>query len=360
MQKNNIFHRLSFNLLIAMSILLTACGALPAAAAQPTALLTQAQAPSPVVTAVPIPTIIPNVNPTQQPTQAPVTLQIAVHAKLGSYLTDQNGHTLYVFIQDSQGASNCYGSCATYWGPLSGTASAGSGVKASLIGTSRRKDGTPQINYNGYPLYTFSQDSDPGDMYGQGLQKFWYVISPAGKILKTAVSKPADAVQFVSAASSAMSLALNVTHSSKYGALLTDKSGHTLYLFTQDSGGTSNCTGSCAALWPPVSGPVSAGKGVNPALVGSIQRQDGSFQVTYGGHPLYEFVQDTKAGMLSGEGAQKEFYLVSPTGSAIKTVVVQHSTHAVTIQPTPMAAPRNMMPQPMPRMPMVPMGGTRY
>jgi predicted lipoprotein with Yx(FWY)xxD motif len=365
MKKSKYFYWLSFNLLVVLSILLVACSGLPVAAAQPTAVPTQVPAaPSPVATSVPIPTAVPPA-PQPQPTQAPVTLQTAKHPKLGAYLTDQNGKTLYIFTQDSHGASNCYASCATFWSPLNGTATAGSGVNASLIGSAARKDGASQVTYNGYPLYYFSQDANPNNIYGQGLQKFWYVISPAGKILKTAVTKPADEVKLVSAAATAITLALDVTKTSKYGSVLTDQNGHVLYIFSQDSGGTSACTGACATQWPPVVGPVVAGKGVNANLIGSIQRQDGSMQVTYDKHPLYEFVQDTKAGMVSGEGAQKQFYLVSPSGAVIKGALPVHTTHTTTnsIQPTPMVVPRNNVPQPMPQpMPQVPapMGGTHY
>ena len=360
MQKNKYLYGLTFNLVVVLSIILAACSGLPVAAAPATSVAAQVQAPIPAPTSVPIPGVMPTNSPTEQPTQATVTLQTANNVKLGSYLTDQTGHSLYVFTQDSHGASNCYASCATFWSPLTGTAAAGSGVTASRIGSFMRKDGTSQVTYNGYPLYKFGQDNDPSDMYGQGLQKFWFVISPAGKLIKTAVTKPADAVQVVSAASTAMSLALDMAHSSKYGNFLTDQNGHTLYLFVQDSAGTSNCSGSCAAAWPPVVGPVSAGKGVNASLIGSVQRQDGSLQVTYNGHLLYEFVQDSKVGMLSGEGAQKAFYLVSPSGNAIKSAVVVHTTHTVTIQPTPLPAPRTMpQPMPMPHMP-VPMGGSHY
>ncbi len=353
MQKNKVFYWLSFNLFVVLSILLVACSGLPAAAAGSTAVPPQVQATSPAASEVPIPTIVP---PTLQPTQPPVTLQTATVPKLGSYLTDQNGRTLYVFTQDSHGASNCYASCAAFWSPLSGAAAvAGSGVGASLIGLSMRKDGVSQVTYNGYPLYYFGQDSVPGDMLGQGLQKFWYVISPAGKLLKTAITIPTDAVQLVSAAATAISMALEVARSSKYGSLLTDQHGRTLYMFTQDSAGTSSCTDSCAALWPPVIGPVSAGKGVNASLIGSIIRSDGLLQVTYKGHPLYEFVQDSKTGMISGEGAQKKFYLVSPSGSVIMGALVVHTPHTVTTQPTPVAP--KPMPQPIPHNPM---GGMRY
>src|SRR5271157_341311 len=361
MQKNKLIYWLTFNLFVVLSLILAACSGFPVAAAQPTAIpSSEVLAPSLDTTEVPNPTSIPNIAPTPQPTQAPVTLQTASQSKLGSYLTDQTGHTLYVFTQDSHGASNCYASCAAMWGPLIGPAIAGSGINASMIGTTTRKDGTTQVTYDGYPLYKFSLDEDSSDMYGQGIQKFWYVISPTGKMIKTGVKQPADAAKLVSAASTAMSVKLNESHNSKYGNILTDQNGHTLYLYTKDGAGSSNCTGSCATLWPPFIGPVSAGNGVNASLIGSVLRQDGSLQVTYKGYPLYEFVQDSKVGMISGEG-QDNFYLVSPSGSAIKNYYSSPSysspSYSAPNEYNPPPAPRYMPPQPMHQ---PPMGGYHY
>ena len=384
MQKNKLIYWLSVNLFVVLSVILAACSGFPAAAAQPTAVPTQiVEAPILEATAVPVPTTVPTAAPIQPPTQTPVSLQTASQSKLGSYLTDQSGHALYVFTQDSRGVSNCNANCATVWSPLIGPAAAGNGVNASLIATAARKDGTTQVTYNGFPLYQFSQDKDPSDMYGQGLQKFWYVISPSGKVIKTAVTQPADAAQYVSAAASDTSMTLDEAHSSKYGNYLTDQNGHTLYLDTQDSSKASNCSGSCATQWPPVIGPVSAGKGVNASLIGSIQRQDGSLQVTYKGHPLYEFVKDTKAGMISGQG-KDHFYLISPSGSTIKNYYSSQSysspnysspsysspsysspnygmpNYGMPNQYNQQPAPRYMPPQYMPMMPQSPMGGYHY
>jgi predicted lipoprotein with Yx(FWY)xxD motif len=114
-----------------------------------------------------------------------VTLDTA-SSSLGTILVDQEGKTLYLFEADSTNKSNCSGSCATYWPPVttSGKAAAGSGVSAAMIGTAMRSDGTSQVTYAGHPLYWFSGDSKPGDTNGEGLTNFggaWYAVSPAGK-----------------------------------------------------------------------------------------------------------------------------------------------------------------------------------
>jgi predicted lipoprotein with Yx(FWY)xxD motif len=104
---------------------------------------------------------------------------------LGKILVDSQGRTLYLFKKDSHGRSACTGECAKFWPPLrvSGKPTAGSGISAAKLGTISRSDGTRQVTYNGHPLYTFLQDSRPGQTHGEGLTAFgamWFVLSPAG------------------------------------------------------------------------------------------------------------------------------------------------------------------------------------
>jgi predicted lipoprotein with Yx(FWY)xxD motif len=81
--------------------------------------------------------------------------------------------------------------------------------------------------------------------------------------------------------------------------VLADAKGFTLYWFVPDTATKSNCNGSCAAYWPPVKGPATAGAGVTGKL-GTIKRSDGSTQATYNGHPLYTYVGDTAPGQAHG------------------------------------------------------------
>jgi predicted lipoprotein with Yx(FWY)xxD motif len=83
--------------------------------------------------------------------------------------------------------------------------------------------------------------------------------------------------------------------------VLTDARGFTLYSFAPDTRTTSNCNGTCAQLWPPVAGPVTAGPGVTGSL-GTITRANGAIQATYDGHPLYTYVADTAPGKAKGNG----------------------------------------------------------
>jgi predicted lipoprotein with Yx(FWY)xxD motif len=104
---------------------------------------------------------------------------------LGTMLTDSTGRTLYLFEKDKGTASTCYGSCASAWPPLTTSAApkAGTDVKASALGTTKRKDGTSEVTYNGHPLYYYVGDGSPGSTTGQGLDQFgaeWYVLAPSG------------------------------------------------------------------------------------------------------------------------------------------------------------------------------------
>ncbi len=88
------------------------------------------------------------------------------------------------------------------------------------------------------------------------------------------------------------------------GTYLTDDSGRALYLWDADRHGSSTCYDQCAAAWPPltVTDHAIAGPGVDAALIGTADRNDGTLQVTYGGWPLYYFVSDVRAGQLAGQG----------------------------------------------------------
>jgi predicted lipoprotein with Yx(FWY)xxD motif len=83
--------------------------------------------------------------------------------------------------------------------------------------------------------------------------------------------------------------------------VVTNAQGFTLYSFAPDSATASKCTGACAQIWPPVTGPVTAGQGVTGKL-GTITRSDGSKQATYNGHPLYAYTADTAPGQAKGNG----------------------------------------------------------
>jgi predicted lipoprotein with Yx(FWY)xxD motif len=109
---------------------------------------------------------------------------------MGTYLVDGQGRSLYLFVADTGTTSTCNGQCAAVWPPLvvTNAATAGSGVTASMLGTSTRSGGAKQVTYAGHPLYHFASDKNPGDTTGQGVNNFgglWWLVTPNG----TAITK---------------------------------------------------------------------------------------------------------------------------------------------------------------------------
>jgi predicted lipoprotein with Yx(FWY)xxD motif len=104
---------------------------------------------------------------------------------IGNAITTSTGHTLYLFRADHGTTSTCYGQCAVYWPPLltSGKPKASGRVMASLLGTTKRKDGKLQVTYKGHPLYTYLNDKKAGQTAGEGSKFFgasWYALAPSG------------------------------------------------------------------------------------------------------------------------------------------------------------------------------------
>jgi predicted lipoprotein with Yx(FWY)xxD motif len=112
------------------------------------------------------------------------TIQTA-HTSLGTVLTDGKGITVYLFEADTGTKSTCYSACASAWPPVltTGAPAAGSGAKASLLGTTKRTDGKTQVTYAGHPLYYFTATTKPGQTNGQGVNGFgakWDAVRPSG------------------------------------------------------------------------------------------------------------------------------------------------------------------------------------
>jgi predicted lipoprotein with Yx(FWY)xxD motif len=117
-------------------------------------------------------------------------LQVVSNPRLGKIIVDSRGRTLYDFRIDKGTMSVCYGGCASLWPPLTTTGApvAGRGVKAALIGTTKRKDGSTEVTYAGHPLYYFAPDRTRGQISGQALDQFgapWYALAPGGREIHT-------------------------------------------------------------------------------------------------------------------------------------------------------------------------------
>jgi predicted lipoprotein with Yx(FWY)xxD motif len=119
-----------------------------------------------------------------------VQLTVAEKAPYGKYLADAQGRALYAFSTDKPGKqakSSCTGQCAEVWPPLQAQGAevnGGPGVNRRMIGATDRSDGNRQITYDGWPLYTFAQDSGPGQIQGQlkhGFGGEWTLMAPNGQ-----------------------------------------------------------------------------------------------------------------------------------------------------------------------------------
>lgn len=102
---------------------------------------------------------------------------------LGTVVVDSAGKTVYAFDKDmmNSGTSACTGGCAGLWPAVTTTATSPTvtGVSAK-VGTISRPDGTKQVTLDGHPIYTYSGDSGPGAVSGQGVMGIWWVLTPAG------------------------------------------------------------------------------------------------------------------------------------------------------------------------------------
>jgi predicted lipoprotein with Yx(FWY)xxD motif len=123
--------------------------------------------------------------------QGAATVKVSESEEYGKYLTDADGRALYLFTADTQGAGgataevSCTGECLTNWPPFysDGDPQAGDGADSAKIGTVEH-DGKQMVTYNGWPLYHFAKDEEPGQTNGQEIESYggeWYLVTPEGE-----------------------------------------------------------------------------------------------------------------------------------------------------------------------------------
>jgi len=247
------------------------------------------------------------VNPDGAPNRQKLARVQVAKTALGNVLVGPSGLTLYAFANDKKNESTCYDQCAANWPPLLTDVKplAEAGVNARLLGTTTRTDGTMQVTYNGMPLYYWVNDKVPGDLLGQGVRGVWFVVAPNGRT----ITKPAPVGAKVMLGNTGL------------GNILVAENGMTLYMFAKDTTpGESACYDACAAAWPPLltEARPQAGKGVDPAKLGTIKRKDGKLQVTYNGMPLYLWVNDKAPGDTTGQNVNGVWFVVNAAGEPIK------------------------------------------
>jgi predicted lipoprotein with Yx(FWY)xxD motif len=145
------------------------------------------------VAAAVVPSAVASSNRAEPSSPAAAQMQVLTltlkNTRYGRILFDGKNRVLYGFTRDRRGGpSQCYGACAAAW-PVyysKGSLQAGRGVKRSLLGTVRRRNGRRQITYNGWPLYYYAHEG-PGEVKCQNVREFgglWLVVKPDGKLLR--------------------------------------------------------------------------------------------------------------------------------------------------------------------------------
>lgn len=230
------------------------------------------------------------------------SIELNNDADLGNIITDESGRVLYLWKNDEKDDSNCNGGCALAWPPLitRDAPTVSGGLTEARVGTITRDDGSTQVTYNGWPVYYWFRDLEPGDATGQEVGRTWYVLSTHGAAVHTVAP-------------------LNLADSDEFGTILADRSGRTLYLFDPDDPGVSNCNGACALNWPPfltAKDPIDIG-GVDIGLLGTTLRADGYTQVTYNGFPLYYWQNDVAPGDTNGQTVGNVWWVLDANGNKI-------------------------------------------
>jgi len=161
---------------LAAAAIVSGCGGLPAADAQPAATPTA----TPAVAA----TAVATAAPTRRPrARRGLTVRV-VDSQYGRILANSAGKAFYLFDKEHSTRSECYGDCAQAWPPVlaKGRPIAGPGVRAHLLGTARRRDGRLQVTYRGRPMYYYVADSR-GRVLCHDVVEFggrWLVMQPDG------------------------------------------------------------------------------------------------------------------------------------------------------------------------------------
>lgn len=240
----------------------------------------------------------PPVQPTpanQTPKEQPSVEQPIIKLSSANYIVDSKGKTLYLFTKDVMGDSKCTGACLNAWPVFyQEKIAVASGLSSSDFGTITRDDGKQQTTYKGWPLYYFSSDVNPGDIKGEGVNKVWFIARPDYSVFVA----DKDNMKFI-----------------------VDAKGITLYNFTKDKPGVSNCTGNCLKIWPVFYAEnIVAPSIMNVSDFGVITNSEGSKQTTYKQMPLYYYINDTKRGDTNGHGVNNVWFVVGPEATPAATI----------------------------------------
>jgi predicted lipoprotein with Yx(FWY)xxD motif len=237
-----------------------------------------------------------------------LNLVIRGHEALGELVTDDAGYTLYRYDGDDPdaGESACYDDCAETWWPVEAAEEVSMPGDASMLGSITRDDDTEQVTLDGWPLYRYADDAEPGHTSGDAAQEGWYAVSPVGTKAQDEGWTEGYCPQ-----------GFQVSQHPELGEILTDDEGYTLYRFEQDSNDPpeATCLDECAEAFPPVLNMQDfTFEGVDESLFDMVEREYRLDQVTVNGWPLYRSAEDTAPGDINGHGFNDVWYAVTPTG----------------------------------------------
>lgn len=243
--------------------------------------------------------------------------------EVGSVVTDAAGAALYRFDKDSAQPprSTCEDACADLWPavPADG-AQVPAGIDERLLGSVDRPDGTRQLTLAGWPVYRYAKDTRTGEAKGEGVGGTWHALAADGG--KAADGKKGDdgKAEEGETESGKVSAPLSAVDDAKLGKLMVDARGNTLYRFDKDSAWPMKfgCLEDCLNTWKPAA-PVESEKaaGIPAGLVGSVERPDGTRQLTIDCWPVYLLTGDIAPGQTNGHGAQGLWFAVNPAGKKI-------------------------------------------
>ncbi|MFD7507529.1 SCO0930 family lipoprotein [Streptomyces sp. NPDC059850] len=237
-------------------------------------------------------------------------LAVKTDAKLGKFVADSAGLTLYRFDEDTPkpAKSNCNDACATKWPPVpADDATAGAGIDSKKLGKVKRDDGTEQLTLEGWPVYRYAGDTKAGETKGQGVGGTWNALAPDGK---PAGKKAAGGA-----------LELMVSNNADLGKIMVNSKGMTVYRFDKDTPWpmkTACVDAACLNTWKPVKA-VDTTKvaGVDASKVTSFTRPDGTKQAAFDCWLLYTFAGDKKPGDTNGQGVKGTWFALDDKGKKV-------------------------------------------
>jgi predicted lipoprotein with Yx(FWY)xxD motif len=257
--------------------------------------------PTPPATEAPAaPAPTPAAAPATETTVDPNAIVRTAESTLGTVLVDQEGFTLYAFLNDTDGESTCLGDCLTNWPAAAvegGELNVGN-LDPALFSTVENAEAGTMLKVGDWPLYRFAGDAAPGDVNGQAVGGVWFVVGPDGT--------PATIV--------------NTRQTEEFGSVLVDAEGFTLYMFANDTEGESTCVDDCATNWPPLLVGEANIEVLDPNLYTTVEHPEGTM-LKIGDWPLYRFAGDAAPGDLNGQGVGDVWFVVGPDGEAIQAPI---------------------------------------